>query len=200
MSTAPIRLGGSAQLPPLAGAVPTAQAASLHPARVERAAPIRTGVGSAAQTTADLTLSPEARRAQSAKSFERELLASFERGLSADELELFEQAGRSGYLDSIASDTDTSAEGTANRILGGVTGYIFGAFELSRGELQSADLDEFEREALRGFERGFAQAKELIEGLGARSPELATDLDRTAELVRSGIHDFVEERRSALAG
>jgi len=146
----------------------------------------------------DVSLSSEARRAGGAKSFEREVLASFERRLSADELALFEQAGRSAYLDSIAEDADRSAEGTARRILGGITGYIFGAFRLARGELAREDIDTFEREALRGFERGFGQAQELLEGLGVLSRELAGELGETAELVRGGIREFAEERRSAL--
>jgi len=154
--------------------------------------------GSTAAGDSEVSLSPRAREASQGQRFQREVLASFERGLSAEELEIFEQAGRSDYLSSIAGETDTSAEATAQRILGGVTGYIFGAFRLSRGELGAGDIDEFEREALRGFERGLGQARELIEGLGALTGDLDADISETARLVRDGIRSFAEEQREAL--
>jgi len=146
-------------------------------------------------------ISPQARRAQGLQRAQRELLAAFEARLPPEQLELFEQAGRTGYLSSIANPTDLSPEATAQRILGGVTGYIFGAFQRSReGELTEAELGHFAREARRGLEQGLERSRDLLEALAFLSPELESDIDALAEQVRSGLDTFIDSERTRRFG
>jgi len=162
-------------------------------------APARS-IRSYAPDLAAVELSAAARRANSVRGFSQKLLEAFERKLSPAEQELLDQAGRGEYLRSIASPLDTSAEATAERILGGITGYIYGAFRLSRGELSEADLDSFARDASRGFEQGLGEARGLLEASSALSAGLATDIDTMAELVRDGLAAFIRQERERLFG
>ena len=50
-----------------------------------------------------------------------------------------------------------------------------------------------------GFERGLADAKELIKGLAALTPELEGDIDRTESLVRQGLDEFFASERERYA-
>lgn len=120
-----------------------------------------------------------------------------EHGLTAEDL--FEKAGKSKYLESIANPTDTSPEATAGRILGGITGYIFGAWQLGRPNMTLGDFEEFEKAVLSGFERGLGEAKGIIDGQGKMNDELSSGIAKTEELVRAGLATFFEEQRTRLS-
>jgi len=107
----------------------------------------------------------------------------------------FEETGRSEYLASIERPTDLSAEATAERILGGVTGYVYRAFRRTRPEATEAVLAEFERGARAGLARGLAQARKILEGLEALEPEHARGIERTESLVLEGLERFLRAER-----
>ncbi len=110
-----------------------------------------------------------------------------------DALSAFEEAGRSDYLDSIANPTDLSAEATADRILGGITGYIFQAFQLDNPDATAEEFEGFFAEVTRGFEQGFAEALDVIQAAGALTDDFDADVHRTADLVREGLAQFHDE-------
>lgn len=109
---------------------------------------------------------------------------------------LFEQAGRSEYLDSIANPTDLSAEATAGRILGGITGYIFDAFKLGNPDATAEEFEAFFAQVTKGFEQGFSEALDILGGMGALTDEVNKDVHRTAEIVREGLAKFHDEATS----
>lgn len=121
-----------------------------------------------------------------------------EHGLTAEDL--FEKAGKSKYLESIANPADLSPEATAERILGGITGYIFGAWQLGRPNMTLADFEEFEKAVMSGFERGLGEAKDVIHGEGKLNDEMSGGIAKTEELVRAGLATFFEEQRTRLSG
>jgi hypothetical protein len=104
--------------------------------------------------------------------------------------EILEQAGKSEYLQSIESPDDLSPEATAGRILGGITGYIYGAFKLQNPEATAEDFERFKAQVQEGFERGLGQAKSTLEGLERLDDEMVSGIDRTETLVREGLDEF----------
>ena len=163
-----------------------------------------------------IELSEAARTLDGQRRLLRGLLGGAEERVPAG-AELFEQAGRSEYLASIAEPTDLSAEATADRILGGITGYIFGAFSLARGELDADDVEEFAARAREGLERGLREAGEILgaisqlRGDGDGSGDAAPDEGASAPLdtadaiatirerVLAGLDHFVEDERARLS-
>jgi len=164
-----------------------------HPARGP-GAPVAPG-----EPSVRVALSPEATRLRAHGALVLAALYTNEDAFDRVVRARFDEAGRSEYLASIAQPGDISPEATAERILGGITGYIYGAFRLSRDELGSEDLAEFERGVRKGFERGMREARAILEGLRALDPELARGIDRTESLVREGLDGFFRSEREALA-
>ncbi len=113
--------------------------------------------------------------------------------------EVFEAAGKTEYLESIEKPEDLSPEATAERILGGIKSYIYGAFKLANKDATAEDFDQFQADVMRGFEQGLGEAKTIIEGLSALTPELAEDVDQTEALVRQGLEDFFTTERERYA-
>ena len=111
---------------------------------------------------------------------------------------LFEQAGRSEYLESIELPEDLSASATAERILGGISGYIYRAFQLGHPDADLADLSRFKSEALRGFEQGLEEARGYIEALGDLNEELEERISETEDLVREGLEAFFDREEELL--
>jgi len=108
---------------------------------------------------------------------------------------LLEAAGRSEYLASVSNPTDLSPEATAERILGGIRGYIYGAFSLAHPDATDGEFERFTSDVMRGFERGTSQARQVFEGLKDLEPDLAEEIARTQARVRDGLEAFFEEQR-----
>jgi hypothetical protein len=153
-----------------------------------------------AAADARVEISPQAERARAQRSILRSVFGGVEQDADADAQALFEAAGRSEYLDAIAQPSDTSPQATAQRILGGITGYIYGAFRLAHPDASAEDFDRFAADVLRGFEKGLGEARSIIEGLAALTPELASGIDRTEALVREGLEVFFSDERRRLEG
>jgi len=126
---------------------------------------------------------------------EKTLLSSEEGDKASEpliEIDLFEQAGKTDYLERIANPTDLSSEATADRILGGITGYIYGAFKLGAPEANEEDFEAFFEQVNAGFEQGLEEAMEILEGMAALDDELTAAIQQTAQLVREGLASFHE--------
>jgi hypothetical protein len=146
-----------------------------------------------------IELSPEAARLRDQRSLLRTALQATEEDVARVLRARFDEAGRADYLTSIAQPDDLSPEATAERILGGITGYIYRAFRRSRPEANGDDLAEFERGVRSGLERGMKEARRVLAGLRALDVELARGLDRTQSLVASGLERFFAREREAAA-
>ena len=147
---------------------------------------------------ARVEISPQGERLRAQRAILRATFGGVEEAAEADARALFEAAGRSEYLESIAQASDLSPQATAQRILGGITGYIYGAFRLAHSDLTSEDFDRFAAQVLQGFEKGLGEARGVIEGLAALTPELAAGIDRTEVLVREGLEVFFSDERRRL--
>ena len=126
------------------------------------------------------------------------LLAGAERAVAPASTDPQDDAARSEYLSSIDAPADLSPEATAERILGGVTGYIFGAFRRSRGELVGSDLDAFEADVRAGFARGLGAAADIIEALGRLTPTQDHDIDAIRAAFDAGFTRFIDAERDGL--
>jgi len=104
----------------------------------------------------------------------------------------FESAGKTEYLDSISNPSDLSAEATAGRILGGVAGYIFGAFQLQNPDFAFAEFEGFHAAVSEGFERGLRDAADILRGLSILTNEGSQGIAETTEIVRAGLADFYD--------
>jgi hypothetical protein len=152
------------------------------------------------QAEAPVEISLQAERLRAQRQILRSAFGGVEESYESAGRALFEAAGRSKYLDSIAQVTDLSPQATAQRILGGITGYIYGAFRLAHPGATVEDFDGFAADVLRGFEQGLGEARSLIEGLAALTPELASGIERTETLVREGLEVFFADERRRLEG
>lgn len=152
------------------------------------------------QVDAPVEISSQAERLRTQRQILRSAFGGVEESSDPGGRALFEAAGRSKYLDSIAQVTDLSPQATAQRILGGITGYIYGAFRLAHPGGTLEDFDRFAADVVRGFEAGLGQARSLIEGLAALTPELASGIGRTETLVREGLEVFFADERQRIAG
>lgn len=171
----------------------TVTIASLHRstfevevARRSHAAPVEPVVPDAGD---QLTLSPRAAALRADRvAVSRALEGAYE-ALAAPAVD-FEVAGRSDYLASVSGATDMSPQATAGRILGGITGYIYGAFRNLHPEATRDELDAFHAAVTEGFERGLAEANDVLQGLYVMTDDLSRKVAETTRLVRAGLAEF----------
>lgn len=114
--------------------------------------------------------------------------------------QLYERAGRSDYMASIADTSDRSPEATAGRILGGITGYIYKAYQMGHPEMTRERFDAFQAQVLKGFNQGLGEAKEIIGAAGLLDPQMTLDIGKTEELVLRGLDDFFAREKERLFG
>ena len=132
-----------------------------------------------------------------------EALNGLREKVSADQDALLE-SGRSEsveqveQVEQVESNADFSVDGTARIILRGITGYIFGAFASQNPDMSEEDLDEFLREAKKGVDRGFAQARDYLVGMSQFDDSIEDKAEASIALVHQGLRSFVDEQRQAL--
>lgn len=98
-----------------------------------------------------------------------------------------------------AASQDNSPEGTAGRIVALSTGF-FEAFAAQRPEDDPNQvLDDFLDVIGRGIAQGFAEARDILDGLGVLQGDIASNIDRTEELVQQGLAAFAERVRRPAA-
>ena len=95
------------------------------------------------------------------------------------------------------SGMDFSPQATADRIVSMSTAF-FGKYAENHPEkdMETA-LNDFTKLISGGIEKGFAEARQILDGLKVLEGDIASNIDKTYELVQSGIKSFVE---SYLAG
>lgn len=115
--------------------------------------------------------------------------------------ELFNASGKTEFQEKMQAlmeagpeKMDTSPEATAGRILEGITGYIFKAFQSQNPEMTEEDFTRFQEQVLKGFETGLGEAKDILSGLNAMNEDLESQIGKTEELVRDQLATFFEEQ------
>lgn len=90
------------------------------------------------------------------------------------------------------SGLDVSPEATAERIVSQSTAF-FSAFqsqERHQGLSLQEQLDKFLDVIGGGIDQGFAEAREILDGLGVLEGDIASNIDKTYELVQQGLEAF----------
>ncbi|MEE9278837.1 MAG: DUF5610 domain-containing protein [Myxococcota bacterium] len=164
--------------------------------RLARQARATTGI----TDTFEIAISDEARGLRLEAELIRATLGGVEVAIFGLDDPLYEQAGRSEYLESIDAPDDLSAGGTAERILGGITGYIYRAFLLGQPDADVEDLARFKTEALRGLEQGLEEARGYIEALGDLTDGQSERISETEDIVREALDAFFEREEERLRG
>lgn len=90
-----------------------------------------------------------------------------------------------------ANNVDASPEATAGRILSMSTAFFSAYAEAHAGEEDDEVARNFVELIRGGFEQGFKEAKDILEGLGVLSGEIESGIMKTYELVHQGLDDFL---------
>lgn len=128
----------------------------------------------------------------SLKSGNRSLALAFTAAIDAINRSLAPELGDSAIQRAQSRGLDASPDATAERIISLTTG-LFSRFQAHRPELgQPQQVERFMELITSGIERGFAEAREVLDGLGVLEGEIATNIDRTFEQVQDGLAAFRE--------
>ena len=96
-------------------------------------------------------------------------------------------------IQNAAVSQDNSPEATAGRILSISTGFYESYARQHPGEDPEQVAQNFVDVVRRGFEQGFNEARDILEGLGAFAGEVRSGVERTYALVQNGYDDFLSK-------
>lgn len=98
-----------------------------------------------------------------------------------------------------AASQDNSAEATAQRIVSLSTGFFDAFKKQNPGMDNDAALEKFMGTITGGMEKGFGEARDILKGLNVLQGDIASNIDKTYELVQKGYADFVAAHSSKRA-
>ena len=94
--------------------------------------------------------------------------------------------------DAYDSGVDFSPEATAERIVSFSTQF-FTAYQEQHPEMDEKEaLTKFVNVISGGIDQGFGEAKEILGGLKVLEGDIADNIDKTYELVQTGLQDFID--------
>lgn len=99
-----------------------------------------------------------------------------------------------------AMSQDNSAEATAGRILAGATGFFEAYAQRYPDKDAEAVLRDFVDLVRGGFEKGYGEARDILQGLGVlgEGSAVASDIQKTYDLVHKGFDEFLATKLAAL--
>ena len=98
--------------------------------------------------------------------------------------------------DSVDEGIDVSPEATAERIVAFSTNF-FPLYLEQHPEMDEQEaLAKFVDVISGGIDQGFSEAKEVLTGLNVLEGDIATNIDKTYELVQQGLSDFIDKYSS----
>lgn len=89
-----------------------------------------------------------------------------------------------------AASGDNTPEATAQRILSGSTAFFGAYLEQNKLEDNADSRAKFIETIQGGFEQGFKEAQDILQGLKVLEGDVATGIDKTRELVLKGFAEF----------
>ncbi len=100
--------------------------------------------------------------------------------------------GPNAIQNAAASGVDMSPQATADRIVSLSTAF-FAKYQEKHPEkdLETA-LKDFTKVIGDGIDQGFAEARNILQGLNVLQGDIASNIDKTYELVQSGLKSFVD--------
>lgn len=90
-----------------------------------------------------------------------------------------------------ATSQDNTPEGTASRIVSLSTAFYEAFKQQHKGEDEGEVLNEFMETLQKGVDQGFKEARGVLEGLKVLNGSVASNIDKTYELVQQGYADFL---------
>lgn len=100
--------------------------------------------------------------------------------------DLGEEAVQNAY----ASGLDVSPEATAERIVNLSTGFFEAFKKQHAGEDEAEVMQKFMDTIGKGIDRGFAEAREILDGLAALEGDVVSTIDQTYDQVQQGLANF----------
>jgi hypothetical protein len=101
-------------------------------------------------------------------------------------------------IQSAAANQDNSAEATADRILSLSTAFYDGYARQHPGEDPEKLAKDFVAVIRGGFEKGYGEAKDILEGLKVFDGEVKSGITKTYELVQQGYDKFLSDKLAAI--
>lgn len=100
--------------------------------------------------------------------------------------------GENAIEDAYSSGLDVSPEATAERIVSQSTSFFeaFKSQERNQGLSEQELADTFIEVIGGGIEQGFSEARDILDGLGVLEGDIASNIDKTYDLVQQGLLDF----------
>lgn len=98
-----------------------------------------------------------------------------------------------------ALSQDNTAEGTAGRIVSLSTGFYEAFKSQHSGEDEAAVLKNFMATIRGGFEQGYQEASDILQGMNVLNGDVASGIGKTYELVQKGYADFEAAQSSRIS-
>ena len=95
------------------------------------------------------------------------------------------------------SGLDFSPQATADRIVSASTAFFSQYVKNHPEKNQQAALNDFIKLIGGGVDKGFAEARQILDGLKVLEGDIASNIDKTYELIQSGFKSFVDNYPSA---
>jgi len=103
--------------------------------------------------------------------------------------------GDNAIQKSYDSGVDVSPEATADRIVKMSTAF-FDKYQTNHPELSTEEaLNSFVKLIGGGIDKGFSEAKNILQGLNVLNGSIASNIDSTYELVQKGLKAFVDNHK-----
>ena len=99
-----------------------------------------------------------------------------------------------------AASQDNTAEGTAGRIVSLSTGFYEAFKSQHAGEDEASVLKNFMTTIRGGFEQGYKEASDILQGMNVLNGEVASGIGNTYALVQKGYADFEAAQSSRISG
>ncbi|MBE0470090.1 MAG: DUF5610 domain-containing protein [Methyloprofundus sp.] len=111
---------------------------------------------------------------------------------------LKETMGDNAIQNSYDAGLDVTPEATAGRIVALSTAF-FGQYQEMHPDLSQEDaLTSFTNIISGGIDKGFAEARDILDGLGVLKGDIATNIDKTYALVQDGLKSFADNYGQAV--
>lgn len=95
-----------------------------------------------------------------------------------------------------AVSQDNTPEGTAGRIVSLSTGFFEAFKQQHAGEDEATVLEKFMATIRSGFEQGYNEARDILQGLRVLNGDIASNIEKTYALVQQGYAEFEAARSS----
>ncbi|WP_373925163.1 DUF5610 domain-containing protein [Duganella sp. sic0402] len=97
-----------------------------------------------------------------------------------------------------AVSQDNTPEGTAGRIVSLSTAFFEAYKQQHPGEDEGELLNKFMDTIKGGVEKGFKEARDVLDGLKVLNGDIASNIDQTYTLVQKGFDDFVAAQQARI--